>query len=121
MSKIILLSDSKSITMPLGSKIDVVTSRDSLPIKVHKYLDYNKVESVLTNEKTYKNFEQVNTLVIFNESEVNDKEIINFCKKRNCSLLVLKEEFSFNGSYNFKIIHSPLIQSFEEICKKIFE
>jgi len=121
MSKIILLSDSSSITMQIGSKMDTVTSRDSLAIKVHKYLDYSKVESVLANEKTYKNFEQVNTLVVFNESEVNDEEIIKFCKRKNCSLLILKEEFNFNGSYDFKIIHSPLIKSFEEICKKIFE
>ncbi len=118
--KILLVSNPTELTLPYGSKMDILTSRDPKPVKILKYLKGINIDSILSTTLEGEYIKDANLLVYFDESDLKIDQILSFCEKNECDLLILKKEnVKLSKSYNFKIIHSTNLFNYISIYEKI--
>ena len=101
-----LLGDEESIIQQFGSNVNIITSRDSLLIKVYKFFANEKISSSMKNKLFIETQNIIDWVIVFEEATQDIEEILCFCKENKYNLLLLrKEEEKINMNYDFKIIH----------------
>jgi len=116
---ILLLGDENSIIQQLGSKPNIVTSKDSLLIKTYKTFANEGISSGMKSTLSVENPKVINWVIVFKEAIVNVEDVLIFCKENNFNLLLLKKELELNEQYDFKIIHSPNLKTASKIYETI--
>jgi hypothetical protein len=121
MPKILLLADENSLIDPIGSKENIVTSRDPLPIQVKKYFLNENIESILSCELENENLHEVSWVILFKDSLLETQDVIDFCEKNEFNLLILKDDLNINKKGNHTLIHNYYLSTKLEICNTVLK
>lgn len=121
MPKILLLADENSLINPIGSKENIITSRDPLPIQVKKYFLNENIESILSCKLENKNLHEVSWVILFKDSLLKTQDVIDFCEKNEFNLLILKDDLNINKKGNHVLIHNYYLSTKLEICNTVLK
>jgi len=118
---VLLLGDENSIIQDIKSDVNIITFKDSLLVKVYKYLASKKINSSMKSELFIENPDIINWVIIFKEYDKNIEDVLNFCEKNKYNLLILKNNINLNiRPYSFSIIHANY-KSSVRIVETIFK